>query len=66
MPLTATEAAAVTRAGASPMLARTLAWSEVNSGTGNLDGLAHVAALLADAFASLPGEIALVDPTRAE
>lgn len=44
------------------MLARTLAWSGVNSGTGNLAGLAEVATALADAFDALPGELALVDP----
>ena len=66
MPRTATESAAVARAGASPMLERTLAWSAVNSGTGNLSGLAQVADLLADAFAVLPGEVALVEPAPAE
>ncbi len=66
MPLTATEAAAVARAGASPMLERTLAWSAVNSGTGNLAGLATVADMLADAFSALPGAITLVDPAPAE
>jgi glutamate carboxypeptidase len=44
------------------MLARTIAWAKVNSGTGNLAGLAEVASMLADAFAELPGEVALVDP----
>ena len=39
-----------------------LAWSAVNSGTGNLAGLETVADLLADAFAVLPGEVSLVDP----
>lgn len=48
------------------MLERTLAWSAINSGTGNLAGLAEVADMLADAFASLPGEITLVDPAPAE
>ncbi|MBN2971722.1 hydrolase [Roseomonas aeriglobus] len=66
MPLTATEAAAVARAGASPMLERTLAWSAVNSGTGNLRGLATVAGMLADAFSALPGAITLVEPAPAE
>ncbi|KQN26401.1 hypothetical protein ASE86_09835 [Sphingomonas sp. Leaf33] len=66
MPLTATEAAAVGRAGASPMLERTLAWSAVNSGTGNLTGLAEVADKLVEAFSSLPGAISLVDPAPAE
>lgn len=38
------------------------AWSAINTGTGNLAGLAQQARLLADAFAALPGEIELVDP----
>lgn len=50
----------------SPMLDRTLAWSAINSGTGNLVGLNSVAGMLADAFAALPGRIALVDPAPAE
>jgi glutamate carboxypeptidase len=44
------------------MLAQARAWSAVNTGTANLAGLATMAGLLADAFASLPGEIKLVDP----
>ena len=44
------------------MLRETRAWAEINSGTGNLEGLAKVAAELADAFATLPGEVELVDP----
>lgn len=44
------------------MLARTLAWSAINSGTGNLAGLSQVAGALADAFAALPGEVSLIDP----
>ena len=48
------------------MLARTLEWSAVNSGTGNLAGLGQVAAMLADAFSALPGNLTLVDPAPAE
>ncbi len=44
------------------MLAHARAWSEVNTGTANLVGLATMAHILADAFAALPGEIALVEP----
>jgi glutamate carboxypeptidase len=44
------------------MLAQVQAWSALNTGTGNLAGLAAQAAMLAEAFAALPGEIALVDP----
>ncbi len=48
------------------MLARTCAWSEINSGTRNLSGLATIAGLLADAFSVLPGSLSLVDGDEAE
>ncbi|WP_128893107.1 hydrolase [Erythrobacter sp. HKB08] len=44
------------------MLAHAREWSAVNTGTANLDGLAKMAGMLADAFSALPGEIELVDP----
>ncbi|MBA4767331.1 MAG: hydrolase [Porphyrobacter sp.] len=44
------------------MLAQVQAWSAVNTGTANLAGLASQAGMLAEAFAALPGEVALVDP----
>jgi len=44
------------------MLAETQAWSAINTGTANLDGLAEMAGVLADAFAALPGDVELVDP----
>ncbi|WP_271077325.1 hydrolase [Aurantiacibacter sp. MUD61] len=44
------------------MLDNTMRWAEVNSGTSNLEGLAKVAAMLADAFSSLPGEVTLRNP----
>jgi glutamate carboxypeptidase len=44
------------------MLALTERWCAINSGTGNLEGLAEQATLLADAFAALPGEVALRQP----
>ncbi|MEP2235231.1 MAG: hydrolase [Alteripontixanthobacter sp.] len=44
------------------MLAQVEAWSAINTGTGNLDGLAEYAAMLADEFAALPGEVELVEP----
>lgn len=53
-------------ARAAPMLAWTERWSTVNSGTRNLAGLATMADLLADAFAVLPGEVALVEPEAAD
>jgi len=49
-----------------PILQRTTDWAQINSGTGNLDGLARMASELADAFAALPGEITLRDPAPVE
>jgi len=56
---------AVTRAGAEPMLAQVEAWAAINSGSRNLDGLARMAAVYADAFGAL-GEAKLTDPDRVE
>ena len=53
--LSSTEQTAVERAAAEPMLDQVLAWSAVNSGSRNLDGLGRMAALLGDAFSALPG-----------
>ncbi len=64
--LTRVERDAVARAGDAPMLAQAMRWSAVNSGTGNLPGLADMADLLVDAFSVLPGEIALIEPGPAE
>ena len=50
----------VARLDAAAMLARVHAWVPVNSGTRNLAGVARMAALLADAFAILPGDLRLV------
>jgi glutamate carboxypeptidase len=44
------------------MLGQVQSWAAVNSGSGNLSGLAQTARLLADAFAVLPGRIELIDP----
>ena len=44
------------------MLDQVQAWSAINTGTANLEGLAKQASMLADVFASLPGEVELVDP----
>lgn len=49
-----------------PILAHTLGWAAINSGTANLEGLAAMASRLADAFAALPGEVRLVDPAPVE
>ncbi|MFL6800191.1 MAG: hydrolase [Sphingomicrobium sp.] len=56
------ERAVVERAGAEPMLAQVLDWSAVNSGSRNLAGLNQVAELLADAFATLPGDVRFEKP----
>lgn len=60
------EAAALERAAHAPMLAEVRRWSAVNSGSRNLDGLARMADLLANAFAALPGEPTLRDPAPVE
>jgi len=60
------EAALVERIEQAPILANTLEWAAINSGTGNLAGLAEVAHLLADACAALPGEARLVEPASVE
>jgi glutamate carboxypeptidase len=59
--LTPQERAAVAHASDAPMLAQVEAWAAINSGTGNLAGVRAMGALLADAFAILPGDVALVD-----
>ncbi len=64
--LTSAEAALVASVDAAPMLDQVLAWSAINTGTGNLAGLAQYVAMLADAFAALPGEIALVAPAKVD
>nr|WP_083434421.1 hydrolase [Sphingomonas sp. Y57] len=57
---------ALEAAGAAPMLTQVRQWSLVNSGSRNLDGLAVLAGLLADAFAALPGEVVLRDAVPGE
>ena len=64
--LSAPEQRALARIDAVAMRARVGAWAAVNSGTGNLAGLARMAELLADAFSALPGEVALIDPAPVE
>lgn len=44
------------------MLRHAQEWSAINTGTANLEGLATMAGVLADAFSALPGEVKLVDP----
>jgi glutamate carboxypeptidase len=59
------ESAMIDRIDPAEMLGEVEAWSAINSGTGNLPGLATQAALLADAFAGLPGELTLERPGAA-
>ena len=65
-PLSPAETALAAGIDPVPMLARVEAWSAINTGTGNLAGLAEQVAALAEAFAALPGEIELVDPEPVE
>lgn len=58
--LSTTETALIAGIDAPAMLARVETWCAINTGTRNLGGLAQQAALLADAFAALPGEVRLV------
>ncbi|WP_257541313.1 hydrolase [Sphingobium sp. CFD-1] len=60
------EQAVLDHASAAPMLEQVQAWSAINSGSRNLDGLARMAALLADAFSALPGDMRLIDPAPVE
>ena len=62
MGMSGMESQACTVAAGAPMLEQVLAWSAVNSGSRTLVGLNAMAGLLADAFAALPGDVALVPP----
>jgi glutamate carboxypeptidase len=64
--LTRDEQAVLAVAAAAPMLAEVQAWSAINSGSRNLDGLARMAAIYADAFSALPGGLTLKDPSPVE
>ncbi|MDP3908048.1 hydrolase [Novosphingobium sp.] len=57
-----TEQALLAAVDPAPMLGQVQAWSAINTGTGNLPGLAEQATLLADAFAALPGNVTLEAP----
>ena len=59
--VTAEERAVLERAAGEPMLDQVEAWAAVNSGSRNLDGLAEMARIYADAFAALPGELRLLE-----
>jgi glutamate carboxypeptidase len=49
-----------------PILARTLSWAAVNSGTANMAGLADMADRLTSAFAALSGDVTLMAPSPVE
>lgn len=48
------------------MLGQVQQWAAINSGSGNLKGLAETAGMLADAFAALPGNVDLVTAAPVE
>ena len=56
------ERAMLEQATAAPMLEQVQSWAAANSGSRNLEGLAEMAAILAEEFAVLPGELSLRDP----
>jgi glutamate carboxypeptidase len=60
------EAAVLDAAAAAAAPARVEAWARVNSGSADLDGLARMAGLLAESFATLPGEVRLLEPAPVE
>ena len=60
--LSSTERDTLAQIAAEPMLAEVQSWAAINSGSTNIDGLAQVAAALADAFSHLPGQLTLLDP----
>ncbi len=61
-PLSFVERDVIEAAAGAPLLDQVLAWSAINSGSRNLDGLAEIATVLANSFSALPGEAKLVDP----
>lgn len=60
--LSQSEQALVTVIDPAPMLQQVLDWSAINTGTGNLDGLAQQWTALAEACAVLPGAISAATP----
>ncbi|MEI5687075.1 hydrolase [Sphingomonas kyungheensis] len=60
------EAALIATIDAAAMLHQVEDWAAINSGTRHLAGVARMAERLADAFAALPGELALVAPDPVE
>lgn len=61
-----TEQSALSAIDNAHMLAQVMAWSKVNSGSRNLNGLKKMAAALSEAFSVLPGTVSLHDPSDVE
>ncbi|HEV2079096.1 MAG TPA: hydrolase [Allosphingosinicella sp.] len=61
--LSTAEMKAIEACADEPMLDQVQSWAAVNSGSRNLQGLATMASIYADAFAALPGELSPRDPT---
>jgi glutamate carboxypeptidase len=59
--ISSTEQSALERIEDDPMLLQVQSWAAVNTGSSNLTGLSQMANILADAFAVLPGDVALAD-----
>jgi glutamate carboxypeptidase len=66
MPLALAEERLLVSVEIEPILARVLDWADINSGSGNLTGLATMAGRLADAFSALPGAVKLAAPEPVE
>jgi glutamate carboxypeptidase len=64
--LTSEEREVLERAAAAPMLDQVRAWAAINSGSRNLEGLAAMAAVYAEAFAALPGGVELREASPVE
>ncbi|MGI4730900.1 MAG: hydrolase [Janthinobacterium lividum] len=64
--LSSREQALVAAIDPAPLLDRTTRWASINSGTGNLAGLAAMAGELADACSTLPGAVSLVGAVPVE
>lgn len=64
--LSSIEQAAIEQVADAPMLAQVETWTALNSGTRNLTGLTAMAEALAQAFAILPGHLALIEPAPVE
>jgi glutamate carboxypeptidase len=59
--LSQSEQAVLGHINADIMLDQVQSWSAINTGSGNLIGLAQMAQILADAFRALPGAVVLID-----